>query len=155
MTRRPLFAALLLTLCALPAFAGFGDVAGMLDSHHGLKRVPVPGIGLARFVVWMVHPKGVHDFEFATYEGRSEFSRGEMAALVAHAGAGYQPVVQVRSSRGKGEWTCIYARPAGERIEVLVFTHDSEDTVLVRAEVDAETFAREVHERKTLTAMAR
>jgi hypothetical protein len=63
--------------------------------------------------------------------------------------------VQVRSTRGKGEWTCIYARPAGQHIEVLVFTHDKEDTVLVRAEVDAETFAREVHERKTLTAMAR
>jgi hypothetical protein len=63
----------------------------------------------------------------------------------AKVGPGFTPLVQVRSRRS-GEWSFIYAKPSPDtnRVELIVLTHDDDDTVLVRVEVDANAVAREV-----------
>ena len=141
---------------ALPLYADFDAIVGEIESHSGLRRVPIPMMGLMRFAVWIVRPKGVHDFQIATWEGESSIAPNDAAGIVRrNAGRGFSRVVEAHSKRD-GEWSFIYARPHGKRaIELLVVSHDSSDTVVVRAVVDAETFSQELHGEIKLSRLGR
>ena len=136
-------AAALLLAFTLPLHAGFAEVARAIDAHRGVERVTIPFLGLARVAVWLVEPAGVGDFQLVTFRGAGNLDPRRLQALMREkVGQGYSPLVQVRSK--KGEWSFIYARPSanGERIELIVLAHDSDETVLVRVEADAEEVAR-------------
>lgn len=138
----------LLVLAALPLRADFGSLVRAVETIPGMHRNPMPGFGLVRFAVWIVHPKGVHDVELAMFNGKSrgDIDQGELERLLrSHADAGYRPLVQ-QHSRRTGELTLIWARPGeGDMMEVLVLAHDPKDeTVVLRAVVDPETVAREI-----------
>lgn len=155
MTKRLVSAALLLAL-ALPLHADFNEIARAIDSHHGVKKMWMPGIGLARFLVWMVRPKGVRDFQIAVFEGAEALDARELQGMMrAKVGPGFAPLVQVRSRRSK-EWTFVYARPRpnSDRIELFVLTQDNSDTVLVRVDVNADSLARELHEPRNVKRVA-
>lgn len=143
MTKR-LAAALLLTLVvAVPARADFHAVARAISAKHGMKRVWIPFLGLARFAVWVASPSGVHDFQLATFEGgRSVDPTALRDLLRTHAGKGFTPLVQVWSKRSN-EWSFVYARPGkrANRLELLVLAKDGDDTTLVRVDVDAKVLA--------------
>ena len=146
MTKRLAAAALLALLAAQPLHAGFAEVARALDSKHGVNRVWIPFLGVARFCVRLVAPEGVHDFQLATFEGTDHLDARELQALMREKiGAGFTPLVQVWS-RKQREWSFIYARPSrnGGRIELVVLAHDDDDTVLVRVDVDAHVLARKL-----------
>ena len=156
MTRRWSIAALLVAL-ALPMRADFNDVARAIDGYRGVKRVWMPGLGIARLFVWVIQPKGVHDFQIATFEGADDIDPHELHALLeSNAGRGFAPLVRTWS-RKSGEWSFIYARPHpnSDRIELLVLTHDDEDTVLVRVDVDATQIAKELNQPRNVTHYAR
>ena len=157
MNKRLLLSAALLLATALPMYAGFGEVARAIDRHHGLHRRWVPGLGIARFLVWVVRPKGVHDFQLVTYEGRGDVDPQEMRALMqSNAGEGFTPLVRAWS-RKSGEWSFVYARPHpnSARMELMILTHDDDDTVLVRVDVDAEIIARELGDPRGVARYAR
>lgn len=145
MTKR-IAAALFLSLLAVPLYADFADIARAIDRQHGVKRVWIPFLGLARFAVRVVAPEGVHDFQLATFDGARDVDpRALQQIMRAKAGPGWTPIVQVRS---RGDWSFIYARPSksGERVELMILAHDSSDTVLVRVDVDANKVARELRD---------
>lgn len=138
----------LLLLVALPLSADFRDVERGLRAQLG-RPMYIPFLGVARFVTWIAHPKGVHDFQLVTWEkteGQAVMDGAELERMLRRGlSAEYQPVVRVRSH---GEWTFIYARPFGDRIEIMLLTHDHSDTVLIRADVDAEKLAQTVNEHR-------
>ena len=138
-------APLLLLLVALPAAADFRDVERDLRSRLGSPTY-IPMLGLARFATWIVHPKGVHDFELTVWDEKPAAIEGAdlERTLLRGLSRDFQPLVRVRS---KKEWTFIYARPRGDRFEMMLLTHDDSDTVLVRADVDAEELARTINDR--------
>jgi hypothetical protein len=144
MTKRLVLAALLVSI-ALPMRADFGDIARAIDGHHGVHRVWIPLLGIGRFFVRAIAPEGIHDFQLATFEGADKLDPQELHALMqSKAGAGFTPLVKVWSKRSR-EWSFIYVRPqANDRVELMILTHDSSDTVLIRVEVDANVIAREV-----------
>jgi hypothetical protein len=145
MTKRLLAAVLLLTV-ALPLHADFNAIARALDGHRGISRIWIPFLGLARAAVWIVRPEGVHDFQLATFRGADDADGKELQAIMrAKVGPGFTPLVQVWSRRSR-EWSFIYAKPLPDstRVELIVLTHDDDDTVLVRVDVDANVVAREV-----------
>ena len=144
-TKRLLFALLLVTV-AIPARADFNAIARAIDSRQGVNRVWIPFLGVARFVVNVVSPKGVNDFQLATFEGTDDLDARELQDLMrAKIGPGFTPLVQVWSNK-RDEWSFIYAKPKGNnRIELMILNHDHEDTVLVRVDVDADEVAREIH----------
>ena len=146
MKRHAALAALLL-LVALPLHAGFDSLVRAVETIPGLHRVSMPGLGLVRFAVWMIHPEGVHDFQIAAFEGkgRGDIGQQQLESLIrAHADAGYSPLVQVHSRRS-GELTLIWARPKGEQVELLLLTRDPNDqTVVLRTVVDIDTIARHI-----------
>jgi hypothetical protein len=137
-----IIALVLLAAVALPLQADFTAIARAIDSHHGVRRVWIPFFGVARFLVRVIQPKGVHDVQLATFEGAERVDPRELNALLkSKLDQGFRPLVQVRSRK---EWSFIYARPrGGNRIELVILAHD-DDTVLVRVDVDADVLAREL-----------
>ena len=147
MTKR--IAAVLALIIALPLHADFASVARAIDSQHGVKRIWIPFLGLARFVVRVVAPEGVHDFQLATFEGADNLDPKKLGDIIrTQAGPGFSPLVQVWSRRSN-DWSFIYARPSkrADRLELLILAHDKADTVLVRVDVDADMIARELKDR--------
>jgi len=140
---------------ALPLHADFSSVARAIDGH-GMKRVWIPFLGVARVFFWVAHPKGVHDFQLVTYESSGRIDPRELQGIMqSKAGPGFMPLVRVWSRRSK-EWSFIYARPApgSSRVELLILTHDDSDTVLVRVDVDAKVMARELDNPRHVTRIA-
>lgn len=150
---RKVAAAMLVWLAAAaPAHAGFSEVVRAVDARVGGHRIEVPLFGLVRLAVWMVHPEGVHDLQFTTWEGGDAVEGRELQRILeSRAGEGFQPVVRARSSR---EATYIYARPAGELIEILLLTQDGDDTVVLRALLDGDLFARKIHDHRAMEHLA-
>jgi hypothetical protein len=145
MTKR-LLALVLFAAAALPLHADFDEVARAISHEHGLHRRWIPFLGLARVAVWMVDPAGVHDFQLVTFEGGDAADPRRLGDIMrSKIGPGFAPLVQVWSRRTR-EWSFIYAKPSanGKRVDLMVLTHDDEDTVLVRVEVDTEAVAREL-----------
>jgi hypothetical protein len=163
MTKRLTLAAVLTLLAAAPLRADFNSLVRAVETIPGMRRVPIPAFGLVRFAVWMIHPKGVHDIQLATFETRdrdgerNEIDQAQLEKLIRrHADAGYQPLVQVRSRRA-GEVTLIWARPArGDRVELLLLAHErGDETVVLRTVVDIETVAREIGNPHTAVRIAK
>jgi hypothetical protein len=152
---KPVVAFLLLAL-TVPLHADFSSVASAIDGHRGVKRIWIPFLGLARMVAWVASPKGVHDFQLATFEGADRLDPRELQQIMAEkAGPGFKPLVRTWSRRSK-EWSFIYARPRpnGTRIELMILAHDDDDTVLIRVEVDTKIIARELNSPKTVARVA-
>jgi hypothetical protein len=153
---RRLAALLLLSALAVPLHADFRQVAAAIEARHGIKRVNIPLLGLMRFACWVVHPKGVYDFELATFENLRGADANEFAGILREkVGEGYRPMVQVRSTP-RGEFTFIYAKPAPDqhRVELFILTHDRSDTVLIHLDADADVAAREVAKQRGGVRMA-
>jgi hypothetical protein len=157
MIRRAALLAFVAVLAAAPLRADFDSLVRAVGNIRGLHRVPIPGLGLARFAVWIIHPKGVYDFELATFEGEGgDLDPGTFERLLRqHADAGYRPLV-VAHTRRSGELTMIFARPThGDRVELLLLTHEPHDqTVVLRTVVNIEMLAREISDPRTATRVA-
>jgi hypothetical protein len=147
-------AALILAIVA-PAHADFSDIARAIDREQGVDRVWIPFLGVARAIVRVVRPEGVHDFQLVTFTTEDAIDPYKLRDIMASkAGPGFKPLVQVFSRRSN-EWTFIYAKPSNDRVELMVLTQDGEETVLVRVEVNTDIIARELEKRpREITHMA-
>lgn len=157
MIRRIVLVTLVCCAAALPLRADFKAVARALDAHPGVSRVSVPFMGLARVIVRIASPEGVHDFQLATFEGGARLQGAELRKLMErNAGKGFTPLVQTWSRR-TGEWSFIYAKPsASGRTELMLLAHDADDTTLIRVEVNADVIARHIeHEPDSIRNVAR
>lgn len=147
MTRRVLAAAIVaFTLAAQPAFADFQRVASGLRSL-GFERTWIPFLGVARSMVRIVQPKGVHDFQLAVYDKTPGVKGSEIEKMIAsRVGRGFKPLVRTYSARN-GESVFIYARPSKDAriVELLILAHERNETVLVRVRADASVVGRELN----------
>lgn len=112
----------------------------------GFERTWIPFMGLARTFVKIAHPKGVHDFQIAVYEKTPDVTGEEVERMVkSRIARGFSPLVRVYSSR-RGESVFIYARPSRDNrtVELIVLSHEPNETVLVRVTADAEKVGREL-----------
>lgn len=132
-----------IVLTAATAHADFNELVRAVQSQRGLHRIWTPGIGLVRLGVRIVHPNGVHDFELAVFEGNTRFDRDQFDAILRTSPD--TPLVRAHSNHS-GETTIIWARPIGRsRFEMVLMAHEpGDDTVVLRAVVDAEILAREM-----------
>lgn len=129
-------------LGAMPARANFDDIVRAVESRYRVHRTTIPMFGLVRFALWVARPGGVSDVQLATFEDTHFDDMQGLAEIVRrNAGEPMQPIVQTRSNR-KGETTLIYARPlGGDRVALLVFAHDRDDTTIVRVVVSMDKFS--------------
>ena len=149
MTKRLFATLLLLSAVAVPLHADFASIARAIDDEHGVSRIWIPFLGVARLAVIVVAPQGVHDVQLVTFRGADSVDPRKLQQIVRkHAGEGFAPLVQTWSRRSQ-DWSFIYARPGKEsnRLELIVLAHDGDDTVLVRVDVDADKIAKEIQRR--------
>jgi hypothetical protein len=155
MNKRLLIAALLIAVAA-PLYADFNSIERALTVRLG-EPTYIPLLGLIRLGTWVVHPKGVHDIQLAVFEGpRHGFDSVEIERIVSReVPKGYSPLVRTRSRNG--ECAFIYARPRGDRVELLVVAHDAGDgdTTLIRVDVDAVRVAREMGDAHAMVRIAK
>jgi len=144
MTSKRIALAALLLLATTPLYAGFNEIESALRARLGSPTY-IPLMGLVRVVTWVVHPKGVHDVRLAVFEkNHASIDGAEIERLLNRAvPRDFHPLVRTRS-RKTGEWAFIYARPRGDRLELLVVSHDNEDTALVQVDVEPEVVMREL-----------
>jgi hypothetical protein len=155
MSRRIAALLVLSTLVVVPAHASFSSIARSLDARLG-TRTWIPFLGFARVALWMIAPKGLHDFQLAVWEGKSGSIEGvEIERIVRRGvGEGFTPLVRVRSNR-KGEQVFVYAKTLREDvIELVVLVHEPHDTVLVRVTADAAVVARDFGQPRRVTRLA-
>lgn len=137
---------LALALAAQPVRADdFHNVARGLRSL-GFERTWIPFMGLARTLVKIVHPKGVHDLQVAVYENSPRVTGVEVERMISSRVArGFSPLVRVYSKE-KGESVFVYARPSRDSrtVELIVLAHEPGETVLVRVTADAAKVGREL-----------
>ncbi|HEY0144251.1 MAG TPA: hypothetical protein VGF48_25420 [Thermoanaerobaculia bacterium] len=155
MTKR-LIALLAFVAVTLPLYADFGSMARAIDSQRGIRRVWIPFFGLARTLVRVADPQGVHDVQLAVFEGNGKLNAKQLGELMRqHVGKGFRPLVRAYSKKS-GEWSFIYVKPTVKnRFELMILAADQGETVLVRVEVDAEVLARELDHPIEVGKMAR
>lgn len=130
---------LALALFAAPLYAGFHDVAAALEQQLG-EPTWIPFFGLARSFIRVVHPDGVHDVQLAVFEGKGRLDGRVVEQLLAsRIGPGFSPMVRTRS---RAESVFIYARPAGNNVEMVILSSEHDDTVLIRVVADPEAISR-------------
>ena len=146
----------LLLIAALPARADFGSLVRAIESRYHVHQTGIPLFGLVRLIVWVAHPEGVYDLQLATYEKTSFGNASELAELVRNnAGEPFRPMVQTWSNR-TGECTYVYAHPmGGDRVAMLIFAHDKDDTTIVRVVVSMNKFAEAVNRPRGVVASLR
>ncbi len=151
---RRLALAMAAALVAATGRADFNALVRTVNSQPRLHRVWTPGISMARLAVRDVHPEGVHDFQLALFKGEGRFDRDRFEAILRTSGD--RPMVQVHSNR-TGETAVIWARPVGKDLfEMLLVAHDpNDDTVVLRAVIDAEKLARGIADPRRAAEIAR
>lgn len=129
----------------------FDAVVRDVRAACGGKKVRIPFLGLAGFATKIVRPAGVKSFKLAVFEGltREGDVSGLGAAVGRSLGAGWRPLVRVRSGRGAGQ-TYVYVREAGDNLKVMVVTLDGDRATVVRAKVNPEAVARFARDPKLL-----
>lgn len=130
-----------------PVLAGdddFKEVVTRLESHYGAKRMGIPLLGAANFLVKVVRPGGVKSFRVAVFDDHdfsptakdAEFDRAIRGLLASK----WLPMVR-SVSRTEGSRSLIYSRPDGKEVEIMAINFDRRQAVVVQAKVDPEALA--------------
>ena len=139
--------ALALLLLTAPMFArnDFDDLVRSMESQYGKKKVYIPMLGFANFLVKIARPAGTSDFKLAVFEDVDHGRHPEAEDLDRRfRPSGWKPFVKVVSKAGR-ERVHIYARESGRDHELLIATFERHEAVLVRVRVNAERLARWVN----------
>ncbi len=136
---------LLLCLPGLTFAGDFNNLVHEFSRQTGLEQTHIPFLGVARFVVATARPKGTSEFRMALFENVNGRQRNfiETADRVV-SGDGWRRMIRTRSSRG--EWNCIYMRPEGKSLRMLVTKVDDGDAVFVEMRIKPEMLMEFVDE---------
>jgi hypothetical protein len=147
MTRRQRYLlyilALVVALSCLPQAASakdpeFDAIAKHIQAQYKARRRKIPFMGLANFAVKLIRPAGVKSIKVAIFEelnhvpaaGSNELSLVMRSALSSE----WLPLVRIRSR--DGEQIYVYARAAGESIQLMVVSIGRTEAVVARAKVN-------------------
>lgn len=125
----------------------FRTLCSAVGSEPGVRRQPVPFLGLARTGVRVIKPSGVHDLRLAIYEHPNGLQGGNPrldAAIAEITAAGWLPMVRVTEAGGSR--TTVWVRPGEQLIDMLVLAHDSDESVVVHLKVDSEKLLADLAE---------
>jgi len=136
----PVLAALL--VAGVPVQArdrAFSRLVDRLEAHY--QKAPM-GMGFLGFLARCFSPEGVSGLRMAIFEevdSRRAPLGGDFDAFVQKT-VGSDRVPMVCISRKDGERVYLYARPQGERMELLVVAAEATEAVVLSMKVDPERF---------------
>ncbi len=117
----------------------FSRLVDRLEAHY--QKAPM-GTGFLGFLARCFSPEGVSGLRMAIFEdvdSRRAPLGGDFDAFVQKT-VGSDRVPMVRISRKDGERVYLYARPQGERMELLVVAAEATEAVVLSMKVDPERF---------------
>jgi hypothetical protein len=138
--KRLLFVAPLALLFAASAAAGdpdFDTIVRRVESDLGIRRTPIPLLGLATLVVNAAEPAGVKQVDVAIFNDLdySPPAAARFDEIMRQATGGrWSAVIRVRSRRDH-EWTYIYAKPDGPDWRILLANFEPREAVIVETRV--------------------
>ncbi len=135
MNRRGILITLLVVALGLAAPAaaqtGMDAVVKFLETRYSVRHHGVPGL-------WVAKPfmlgSGVRGLKMATFEGlhiSPEDRTAIRTELDRTLSEQWTPFVESRSNVD-GDWSIIYARENGEKLELLIFASDHEDVTVLQ-----------------------
>jgi hypothetical protein len=138
----------LLAVLCLPLAAfdrDFDSLVHNMESEYGTKRVHIPFMGFANFVVKIARPAGTSDLKLAVFEHVDTNRHPSPERLDAtFMPRGWKPFVRVLSNRS-GSRVQIYARQSHRDHELLIATFERDEAVVIRVRVNAEQLAKWVN----------
>jgi hypothetical protein len=123
----------------------FDSLVHNMESEYGTKRLYIPFMGFANFVVRIARPAGTSDFKLAIFEhvdANRHPSPEHLDATVIPQG--WKPFIRVHSNKS-GERIRIYARQSHRDHELLITTFERDEAVVIRMRVNAEQLAKWVN----------
>ncbi len=118
----------------------FDAIAKHIAAQYKARRRKIPFMGLARFAVKIIRPAGIKSIKVAIFEelnhapaaGSNELSLLMRSSLSPE----WLPLVRIRSR--EGEQTHVYAREAGENVQLMVVNIGGSEAVVARVKVNPE-----------------
>jgi hypothetical protein len=141
-------AIVLLAAVSLPLSAfdrDFDSLVHNMESEYGTKRLYIPFMGFANFIVKIARPAGASDFKLAVFEHVDANRHPSPERLDAtFMPQGWKPFIRVHSNRS-GERVQIYARQSHRDHELLITTFERDEAVVIRMRVNAEQLVKWVN----------
>jgi hypothetical protein len=141
-------ATMLLAIVSLPLSAfdrDFDSLVHDMESEYGTKRLYIPFMGFANFIVKMARPAGASDLKLAVFEHVDANRHPSPERLDAtFSPQGWKPFIRVHSNKS-GERVQIYARQSHRDHELLITTFERDEAVVIRMRVNAEQLAKWVN----------
>ena len=126
----------------------FDRLVNAIETHYGVKRTPIPLMGLANFVVKVARPAGAHGFKLAIFENlRSSnhptepWERDRFVDDICRDG---MHALVVTHSRRDGESSYILAGEIGKTTKMLIATFERNEATVVEVQVDIDTLLRTI-----------
>lgn len=135
-------------ILAPAAFAGsdFDSLVRAMESNYGTKRLHIPFLGFANFIVKVARPAGTKDFKLAVFEDVDSSLHPSAERLgTTFQPQGWKPFVKV-VSRKSGERVYIYARQSHQDHELLITTLERNEATMVQVRLNAERLAKWVND---------
>lgn len=107
-----------------------------LKTKYRAKKVKIPFMWFARFVVSVVRPAGVKSFSVTLFEDL-KFSRENLdyemqsAMKESFRGKDWSPILRARSAEGQQVY--MYMRDAGDNVKIAMVTIDKQNAAVIRA----------------------
>ena len=142
----PVLLLLTFTFSAPTAIAKGGEhkkIVNHLKTKYKARKVNVPFMFLARFVVSVVRPAGMKSFSVTLFEdlkfSRETLDREMQSVMKNSFGADWSSILRVRSRTG--EQVYMYMREAGNSVKIAVVTIDKAQAAVIRATFNPEKLA--------------
>ena len=136
---------LLLAPALLFADRDFDSLVREMESQYGSKKVHIPMLGFANFLVKVARPAGTKDFKLAIFEDIDSDRHPSVELLDAtFRPSGWKPFVQVIDNRNR-ERIHVYSRQTNRDHELMITTLERDEAMIVRVRVNAERLARWVN----------
>ena len=136
-----------LALIEASALAGddpYGRLVKNLEANYHARRISVPFMGLANFVLKFWHPAGVKSLKLTVFGEVSPLpdATGPSfdSALKAAVGPDWQPVVRVYSKADQ-QWVYVYLMEERKDVKILVATHSERQGVIAQVKFNPEKLA--------------
>jgi hypothetical protein len=130
--KRVLWLAFVLTFACAAASAqtGIKTVVKLLETRYSIHHHGVPALWLAKPFMFGSGVGGLKIAEFQNFKMPSEDAGTLQQQVSAALGAEWFPFVETWSKRDR-EWSVIYAKQAGDKMQLLIVTSEENDGLTV------------------------
>jgi VWFA-related protein len=124
---------------------GFKGIVKQIETQYRVKKKRIPMLGLANFMVKIIHPAGIKDFKVAIFENRN-FTRDandRMLESIVRAALArdWQPTVRTRMNASQEQFY-LYTQASGKDIKLVAVTVEPRRTIVLEAKANPEAVAK-------------